>query len=173
MIGNDIIDLSLCRKESNWNRKGWLEKLFSNDERINIKESRNPEMLVWLYWSMKEAAYKIYNRQHNKRIFEPAKLLCVLEELTDNDAAGHVHYRGSEYATKSILNHLFIHTVACADNIYPSGNCISNNKLQPGFCKNFEFKKNEEGFPFLIHKKTSKTFIASKSHHGLFEAIVF
>ena len=29
MIGNDVIDLQQSRQESNWQRKGFLEKLFT------------------------------------------------------------------------------------------------------------------------------------------------
>ena len=32
MIGNDIVDLDLARKESNWKRKGFLDKIFSLQE---------------------------------------------------------------------------------------------------------------------------------------------
>ena len=36
MIGNDIIDLSLAETESNWQRKGFLEKQFTAKEQAII-----------------------------------------------------------------------------------------------------------------------------------------
>jgi hypothetical protein len=47
LIGNDVIDLSLAKKESNWQRKGFLKKLFSNDEQQLILEALNSFEMVW------------------------------------------------------------------------------------------------------------------------------
>jgi phosphopantetheinyl transferase (holo-ACP synthase) len=62
MIGNDIVDLSLAPKESNWKRKGFLDKIFTKNEQLRIIKSDNPENMVWNLWTRKEAAYKIFNR---------------------------------------------------------------------------------------------------------------
>ena len=35
-IGNDIVDLSLAKIQSNWQRKGFLEKQFTQKEQIEI-----------------------------------------------------------------------------------------------------------------------------------------
>ena len=78
MIGNDVIDLSLAKTESNWQRKGFLKKLFSNDEQQLILEASNSFEMVWRLWSMKEAAYKIFTQQHNMRFFAPKKFECKL-----------------------------------------------------------------------------------------------
>ena len=56
MIGNDIIDLSLAKIESNWQRKGFLEKQFTAKEQQLILEAPNSFVMVWRLWSMKEAA---------------------------------------------------------------------------------------------------------------------
>jgi hypothetical protein len=32
VIGNDIVDLALARKESNWKRPGYLNKIFTTKE---------------------------------------------------------------------------------------------------------------------------------------------
>jgi len=57
MIGNDIVDLELALKESNWKRKGFLNKIFTNEEQLLISSAINPEIMVWNLWSRKEAAY--------------------------------------------------------------------------------------------------------------------
>ena len=46
MIGNDVIDLAQSRKESNWQRKGFIEKLFTADEQQLIKNYDEPEVIV-------------------------------------------------------------------------------------------------------------------------------
>ena len=36
MIGNDIVDLKLAKNQSNWQRKGFLEKQFTEEEQKTI-----------------------------------------------------------------------------------------------------------------------------------------
>ena len=36
MIGNDIIDLDVAKTESNWKRKGFLDKIFTANEQFQI-----------------------------------------------------------------------------------------------------------------------------------------
>jgi len=56
LIGNDIVDLQCARKESNWQRKGFLEKQFTDLEQEIIFRVENSFETVWRLWSMKEAA---------------------------------------------------------------------------------------------------------------------
>ena len=79
MIGNDIIDLSFARLESNWQRTGFLEKQFTANEQKLILTAKNSFILVWKLWSMKEAAYKIYLQQNETRFFAPKKFDCLLK----------------------------------------------------------------------------------------------
>ena len=78
MIGNDVVDLNLAKTESNWQRKGFLEKQFTEFEINEILSSANPFLKVWLFWSMKEAAYKCYVQEHQKRFFAPKKFSCKI-----------------------------------------------------------------------------------------------
>ena len=71
MVGNDIDDLNLASKESNWQRKGFLEKQFTKKEQREILAAENPFLKVWLFWSMKEAAYKCYTQNFEKRLITP------------------------------------------------------------------------------------------------------
>jgi phosphopantetheinyl transferase (holo-ACP synthase) len=63
VIGNDIVDLALARKESNWKRPGYLNKIFTTKEQLLISSAENPNTMVWNLWSRKEAAYKIIIEQ--------------------------------------------------------------------------------------------------------------
>ena len=45
MIGNDVVDLKLAATESNWKRKGYLDKLFSVAEQEYIFNAEN--QLKW------------------------------------------------------------------------------------------------------------------------------
>ena len=59
MIGNDIVDLALAKKESNWKRNRFLDKIFTQKEQLLIANAINPEIMIWNLWTRKEAAYKI------------------------------------------------------------------------------------------------------------------
>ncbi len=108
MIGNDIIDLALARKESNWKRAGFLGKIFTTKEQLLISNAENPEIMVWNLWSRKEAAYKIYNRQTGIRGYIPTQLECIYE----NENLGSVHCNGNIYYTKTEISKDKIVTIA-------------------------------------------------------------
>jgi len=59
MIGNDIIDIAEAKEKSNWQRKGFFKKIFTKEEQSFILNSNNSELMVWLFWSMKESSYKV------------------------------------------------------------------------------------------------------------------
>lgn len=159
MIGNDIIDLALSRKESNWQRKGFIEKLFTADEQQLIKKYDEPEIMVWLLWSMKEAAYKIYNRQTKIREFSPKKLVCFIEALDINNSYGKVVCDKNIYHTKTVFSLESIHTVAVTD-------CKDiNNVIE---VENKKIVKDENGIPYL-KISSNKLQDISISHHGRFE----
>ncbi|MBC8984434.1 4-phosphopantetheinyl transferase family protein [Pedobacter sp. N36a] len=112
MIGNDIVDLRQARLESNWRRKGYLEKLFCPREQFWILEASDQTQMVWLLWSMKESAYKIHSRRKNWRAFAPLKLICQTLEIKGALVTGSVQCENITFFTQSILSQHFIHTVA-------------------------------------------------------------
>ncbi|MXO04942.1 4'-phosphopantetheinyl transferase superfamily protein [Flavobacterium sp. HBTb2-11-1] len=158
MIGNDIIDLAQSRIESNWQRKGFIEKLFIAEEQQYIKDYDKPEIMVWLLWSMKEAAYKIYNRQTKIREYSPKKLSCTLDFINANQAFGKVCCNENVYYTESIFSFESIHTIA-VNNLKNIKNII---EVEGG-----KIIKDENGIPYL--KISQSLQDVSISHHGRFE----
>lgn len=71
MIGNDLVDLQQAAKDSDWTRKGYLDKLFTASEQFLISTAKSQNQMVWLLWSMKEAAYKVHTRDSGVRSFAP------------------------------------------------------------------------------------------------------
>ena len=108
MIGNDIIDLSFARSESNWQRRGFLEKQFTANEQKLILTAKNSFILVWRFWSMKEAAYKIYVQQNETRFFAPKKFDCLLK----SGKKGLVYFKDQIFYTSSIVSQKYIFTLA-------------------------------------------------------------
>ncbi|MFV5699016.1 4'-phosphopantetheinyl transferase superfamily protein [Flavobacterium sp. ZT3R17] len=155
MIGNDIVDLTLARKESNWKRKGFLDKIFTQKEQLLILNAINPEVLVWNLWSRKEAAYKIYNRESGIRAYIPLQLECHYE----NEILGTVICNGNTYFTQTNISEEFIHSIAVVKKEYFNAIKALNSKA--------EISKIN-GIPFIIDIQTQKTIPVSISHHGRF-----
>ena len=78
MLGNDIIDIKEAKRTSNWQRKGFLDKVFSSHEQKEIQESLDPFYLVWRLWSMKESAYKVSIQFGLERLFNPSSIKCTI-----------------------------------------------------------------------------------------------
>ena len=79
MIGNDIVDISLAKKQSDWQRRGFLDKIFTCAEQEQIASAINPFQMVWTMWSMKESTYKVLIQKGYKRFNNPRKLECALD----------------------------------------------------------------------------------------------
>lgn len=163
MIGNDIVDLALARKESNWQRKGFLNKIFTPKEQALILNAKNPETTVWNLWSRKEAAYKIYNRQTQIRAFIPLQLECFTIREKDGFIFGKVVCYGTVYFTKTIITEDFIETNALF-NPNDFDKIISINSSENIIKIN--------GVPNYFDKKSQVLKPISKSHHGRFERMV-
>ena len=159
MIGNDVIDLELVKIESNWQRKGFLNKIFTDNEINLIQKSKNQELMVWNLWSRKEAAYKIWNRQTGIRKYNPVQFECFNVELE----IGFVVFKKELYFTKTEVSKYFIHTISVLKKtdlkkievLKKSTNIIKKNRI-----------------PFYFNEELNILFPISKSHHGNFEKIV-
>ena len=163
MIGNDIVDLALARKESNWKRKGFLDKIFTTKEQLLILNAENPEVMVWNLWSRKEAAYKIYNRKTQIRGYFPLQLECFELEIIDGRSFGKVVIKDLIYFTKTEITTQFVHTIA-VENVqnFDTIKTLENRK---------NIQKNN-GIPGYFEKENSVLIPISISHHGRFEQIV-
>lgn len=108
-----MVDLKLAAQQSNWRRKGFLEKVFSKAEQGIISTSKDPNVSVWLLWSMKEAAYKAHQRQHDL----PRKLnwqaqQCEIQQNEQGRASGIVRIHEATYFTTSEITSEYIYTSA-------------------------------------------------------------
>jgi len=182
MIGNDIIDLTLAKKESNWQRKGFLEKLFTLNEQRAILKSENPFLQVWLFWSMKEAAYKCYTQKYLKRFFAPQKFEC---SLTSKDE-GVVFFNENKYYTTTYIDALYIYTIAT--NKLEGAKFFSSIGSPKTIDKDLKRKLQEEtaisakeitqrksaiGAPLYYHKEKLLSNSCTISHHGNYGAFAF
>lgn len=174
MIGNDVVDLNLAKTESNWKRKGFLEKQFTDFEIDKILNSENPFITVWLFWSMKEAAYKCYVQEHKKRFFAPKKIAC--EMISESE--GIVNIQSNIYSINCLISNNYIHSFASKSNDkkmvtklffinkkkYKTK--ITNQNLLSNFSDDVQLQKNELGVPYLVYQQKKLQISISISHHG-------
>lgn len=163
MIGNDIIDLALARKESNWQRKGFLDKIFTHKEQLLILNAKNAEVMVWNLWSRKEAAYKIYNRQTGIRGYFPLQLECSDLNISNQIIFGKVIIKERVYFTKTEIKKSYIHTISVE-------NIADFNRVQQ--LKNRDNIIKYKGIPSFSNKKNLMLSPISISHHGRFKQII-
>ncbi|HAH55906.1 MAG TPA: phosphopantetheinyl transferase [Flavobacterium sp.] len=163
MIGNDIIDLALAQKESHWKRRGFLDKIFTQNEQFLILNAKNPAIMVWNLWSRKEAVYKIYNRQTDIRGYFPLQLECSDMAIIDGFTFGKVVIKNQIYFTKTEINSDFIHTIAVENVQYFDAIKTLENR------QNIQ-KMNR--IPDYIEAANLSIKPVSISHHGRFERII-
>ncbi|MBZ9729704.1 4'-phosphopantetheinyl transferase superfamily protein [Salegentibacter sp. JZCK2] len=179
MIGNDIIDLNLAFKQSNWQRRGFLQKIFTTDEQDFILNAENPELNVWLLWSMKESVYKAVQRKYHLEPFNnPKRFVCKQVEINSGKARGVVCFEEDACEINSILFSDVIHT--CTANtefsfISENKNSrirllqkISDQKNIP--LESLNISKNKQGVPFLTYRGDNLQIPFSLSHHGDYSA---
>ena len=189
MIGNDVVDLKLAALQSNWERPRFLSKLFTASEQKLIQKALNPFETLWLLWSMKESAYKIYMQQGGTRVYAPLKFECYII----NDTDGSVRFNSNLYMTASTINTDYIHTVSFSKqmdvtvHVFPLKDSSAKSQryetyklLRNSIAKqrnldfeNLEIKKTSEGTPQLYFKNSLVNISFSISHHGEYGAFVF
>jgi phosphopantetheinyl transferase (holo-ACP synthase) len=159
VLGNDIVDLVVSRKESNWKRVGYLDKIFTKSEQSLIFKAQNPDLMVWNLWSRKEAAYKIYNRQTGIRAYIPLQLECFNWNVINGILYGKVFCNRAIYYTKTEVTDEYIHTIAVIkmddfDALHYINDTSTIQKIN--------------GIPNWINPNTSELKPISISHHGRF-----
>ena len=185
MIGNDVVDLQLASRQSNWRRKGFLEKVFSAEEQQQIIASTKPDGLVWLFWSMKEAAYKA----HQRRLQLPRKInwqefRCSLSYISEEAASGMVKTESDEYFTISEISKDYVHTSAetqatttVKNGIFETSSAGMKQRFLQHISEAFQIpelqlqlQKNQHGIPYVTCQKEVFFEAFSFSEHGRFSA---
>lgn len=179
MIGNDIVDLNLARHQSNWERYGYLQKLFTEDEQKFIINSNNQELNVWLFWSMKEAVYKAVQRKYKlERFYNPKQFVCSQVQLTSGKAKGEVFFQNEIFKTTSELfpdkvlsytaNTEFSHFSEEKNARFLLLQKVSERFLIP--LDSLNITKTGQGIPLITYHGDNLQIPFSLSHHGNYSA---
>lgn len=159
MIGNDVVDLILAKTESNWRRKGFLDKLYTASEQSLIQNANNQDEMVWLLWSIKESVYKAYQRINYNHGFYPIKIKIQSLELVDAEYESVIQLFDITFFGKSTIKNQIIQTVVVERK-------IDFEKVIYLDC--VAYIKNKNGLP--VEVLSGKPI--SVSHHGRSKIIV-
>ena len=176
MLGNDIVDLQLAAKQSNWRRKRYLQKIFTSQEQELIANATDQDQMVWLLWSMKEAAYKIVSPLIGERFYRPKSFECTPSN-PGYQLNGKVVYEEFSFETVSEMTENYINTTAIAEHNRKIDHYIFHNpktyiKDFNELSHHFMLIKNEVNLPTIQDLFTEEFFPASVSHHGRYVSIV-
>ncbi|AXT49658.1 4-phosphopantetheinyl transferase family protein [Aquimarina sp. BL5] len=175
MIGNDIVDLKLASVQSNWRRKGWLQKIFNESEQDRIWDAEDSNHMVWKLWSMKEAAYKAHQRLFSlSPRYNPYDFICTGANVT---------IQNYNYQTVSKQTEKYVYTIAYTDQTNFISKIFTDESLQYKrklvyYIANVmdvnlsavTLQKDVNGIPCVkIHNKVTDIAI-SLSSHGSFSA---
>lgn len=186
MVGNDIIDINETRRSSNWERPGFIQKIFTTQEQSIIRASDDSFTSVWQLWSMKESAYKVFIQAGGKRFFNPTKIECSI----DSSKTGRVRIDTMAFKTNTLINSDYIFSSATLNNA-DIDSCIfqleeNSAKQQSNFmqqqvlnffaeknslnCAELQILKTISGVPNLYYKNKAQNISFSITHHGKYGA---
>ncbi len=177
MIGNDIVDLQFASYQSNWQRKGWLQKIFTTAEQQHIHNSENPNRMVWKLWSMKEATYKVHQSylSHAPR-YNPLDFHCSLN--------GNVYIHNHIYGVKTETTKEYVHSVAMQYDVNYDSKIMQKGedlklRLKQTLAEkvdinisNITIEKDKNRIPRIYIDKKETNIGISLTHHGEYSAFV-
>lgn len=189
MIGNDVVDLVVAFQNSRWNNPRFQNKIFSEKEKQFISKSGNPQFIIWLFWSMKEAAYKANQRIfYIERKLNPLHFQCELLQETQKEASGIVSAGENRYFSFSFFDVEKIHTIATTSEALKKVNyhleTTSSAEIKQQFLQHFSaflnlekeelhLNYNQHDVPEILYKSEPIDTAFSFSSHGRFSAYAF
>ncbi len=185
MVSNDIIDIACTRLHSDWQRRGFLHKIFNGEEQDMILSVSDPFSLVWRLWSMKESIYKLHMDVSSVHKYNPSKISChIIDEINGTVSIDHQTY---DTTTNQTAEYIYTYTVK--DNrsevIHKIIN-INSSEQQSELCYNrlinevsiqlglnpdkLTIRKSSNGIPSLYFQENKLDIDISITHHGSFGA---
>ena len=183
MIGNDIGDLELAKKNHRWQDQRFLQKIFRIKEQRLILESKDPFRCIWRLWTMKESTFKAIKHTSPEALFSPVNYHCDLHSPT----SGTVTFKNNHYQMTSLAEKTFVHTFTNSD----SSDCVRTthfkieapdyehqhssaverltNEIAALFGVNvccLQVRKNISGAPEIHYQNRMLPLSVSISHHG-------
>nr|WP_307735089.1 4'-phosphopantetheinyl transferase superfamily protein [Chitinophaga nivalis] len=174
-MGNDVIDLTVAGRESNWQRPGYLSKICTPAEQALVAVATQPHQMVWWLWSCKEAAYKIEHRNTRERRYTPLRFICTLQTANETCMTGRVSCGQHVYYTHTVITGDCLHTWAVAQpslfKLVAGITGLSAAVISAALRPDEQLQKDVMGVPVVAHHQDGRQPV-SISHHGKYTALV-
>jgi len=192
MIGNDIIDLKRVSDSTHTRRQRFLNKICTASEQEFLLKQHDVNGWIWLFWSMKESAWKAHYRNSPIRLFSPKLLECKPQKFSNKNGffSGLVTVEGKRYQTFSIWEDDVIYTTTSANGLsidreffemqseYPESQSVQvKNRVCHTIANHLGFslsavkiENNNYGVPQVLVNGVNSKIQLSISHHGRFGA---
>ena len=171
IIGNDIIEWQNAKKQLHKLKPRCLEKLFNTSEINYINNHEFPILAFWHLWSVKESAYKAWQRLENaKPIFNPYAFCC-------QDIQSHsVRVVNGDFSCRveTVFNSAYIYSQCQSKSLnfkILKSNIEFLNLKNQWKKQGWHIQKNSYNIPSLFHNKHNIQKPISISHDNGFTAV--
>jgi len=174
VIGNDIIDWSIARTQHQKLRQRCLEKLFNPPEIDAIKHSKHPLRTYWVLWSVKESAYKAWQRETNAHpIYNPKAFHINGYSKSLNQMVSTIRIEAFSINVKTELNADYIYSycdgIAVLNAVFT---LIEWNRYKIQLLgQGWEMGKIENNIPVITRDENTIKIPVSISHDGKYVAL--
>ncbi|MEP2936974.1 MAG: 4'-phosphopantetheinyl transferase superfamily protein [Gilvibacter sp.] len=155
MIGNDIVDLNFASFNSEERRDRYALKILHPNEQEFYQVSSEKSVLIWRYWSIKEAVYKAFAQQNLAAVFSPSKIEVTIRSSKNATA----HIAGNHFHCTSIMSETLVYTVAVARSaVY-----LSSYFMMKGTQHSGDHTRLKQAAAQLLNLETNRLFIAKRN----------
>lgn len=93
MIGNDVVDLARPEARDKADDRPFLHRVLTPREQRAVWRAGSPDLVLWMLWSAKEAAFKALRRAHPDLVFSPRRFEVEIGDVRKVAADGRVAVR--------------------------------------------------------------------------------
>jgi hypothetical protein len=79
-VGNDIVDLAAPQAQGKTLRH--MQKILTPDEIDAVLKSGDPHSFLWMFWTAKEAAFKVFSKLFSGISFSPKQYSVIIDHAT-------------------------------------------------------------------------------------------
>ncbi|MGM0404437.1 MAG: 4'-phosphopantetheinyl transferase family protein [Thermodesulfobacteriota bacterium] len=112
-MGNDIVDMDVPGAKNKTAR--FTAKILALNETNYIRQSANPDVLLWAFWAAKETAYKVISKSHPDADFSPLRYHTAFSRSKGNLLPGIVETPHGRVTVNVFLFHTHIHCIGTND----------------------------------------------------------
>lgn len=164
-VGNDIVDLKTSDALTFFQSEKYRKRVLREDELSSVLESKDPFIYFWIYWSIKEAAYKVAKKIDPTIVFSHKLFKVNILSMNENEGTSLVAFNQFNHFVKFEFNEDLVYSTC-----FPISNqqelisCFElNTKISyEEFTFNEEEKKSIHSIESLLVRCLAKKYFRDK-----------